>query len=249
VGFVSGKRWMNNRKLRALLRPLKNTPFHPQWFAFRDQHRDRNWVSAAAHGCVLDIGCADGWAQEVLSQCDYVGLDYPSTASGLYGTRPQLFADAAALPFVPSSFDTVLLLEVLEHVADAQQVLAEISRVLKPGGTLLISMPFLYPLHDAPHDYRRYTAPGLNKMLLRAGLQPGDILRRNAGFKTAALLSAIACAEFVIGALHTRRWRLLLTPLFVLAIPVINILGWTFALAGDGHILASGHATQARKPR
>ncbi len=222
---------------------------HPQWFMFRDQRRDRQWVGARSRGRVLDVGCADSWAREALSHCDYVGLDYPTTANTLYGTRPEVFADGARLPFATGSFDTVLLLEVLEHVAEADQVLAEISRVLKPKGVLLVSVPFLYPLHDAPHDYRRYTAPGLVHALKRAGLQPGPVAVRNAGFKVIALLGAITCAEFVIEALQVRRWRLLLAPLALSAIPLINVLGWVFALPGGGQMLASGHAVEARKPR
>ena len=231
-----------------MMRPLRGTPLHPQWFMFRNQRRDRQWVADRARGRVLDVGCADGWARDVLSHCDYVGLDYLTTASKLYGTRPQVFADGARLPFATGSFDTVLLLEVLEHVAEADQVLAEISRVLKPKGVLLVSMPFLYPLHDAPHDYRRYTAPGLVHALKRAGLQPGSVVVRNAGFKVIALLAAIGCADFVVEALQGRRWRLLLAPLALLAVPLINVLGWAFALPGGGQMLASGHAVEARKP-
>jgi hypothetical protein len=72
---------------------------------------------------------------------------------------------------------------------------------------------------------------------------------RNGGFKAVALLGAIACAEFMIEALSVRRWRLLLVPLLVLAIPLINMLGWALALTGTGQMLASGHAAEARKPR
>lgn len=230
------------------MRPLRATPLHPQWFMFRDQRRGRQWVRDCAKGRVLDIGCADGWAREVLLHCDYVGLDYPTTARELYGTRPEVFADGACLPFAPASFDTVLLLEVLEHVVDAEGVLAEISRVLRPGGALLISMPFLYPLHDAPHDYRRYTAPGLVHALASVGLLPGTVMPRNTGFKVVALLTAIACAEFVIEALRARRWRLLLAPLLAIAIPLINLMGWACALFGTGAMFASGHAVEARKP-
>ncbi|MBS0461884.1 MAG: class I SAM-dependent methyltransferase, partial [Proteobacteria bacterium] len=144
--------------LRNWLAPLRRTVLHPQWFAFREECETRCWVGALAQGLVLDIGCADGWAKQALSgQCQYVGLDYPTTAQGIYGTRPDVFADGARLPFVDDSFDSVLLLEVLEHVAQPGAVLTEIRRVLKPGGVLLPSMPFLYPLHDAPHDYQRYT--------------------------------------------------------------------------------------------
>ncbi|WP_343214828.1 methyltransferase domain-containing protein [Dyella sp. RRB7] len=214
---------------------------------FRHQRRDRRWIYDRAQGRVLDIGCADGWAREILSHCDYVGLDYPTTASGMYGTRPQVYADGASLPFLSESFDTVLLLEVLEHVLDAERVLTEISRVLKPKGRLLVSMPFLYPLHDAPHDYRRYTAPGLIQVLSSAGLQAEHVTPRNRGLKVAALLSAIACGEFMMDALNRRRWRLVFAPLVVAAIPLINILGWMFGWIGDGQMLASGHSAEARK--
>jgi SAM-dependent methyltransferase len=246
--LTKAKECMSPSILRTWLYPLRNTPLHPQWLIFREQQIDRRWIADHARGRVLDIGCADGWASKVLSECEYVGLDYPNTASALYGTSPQVFADGAFLPFLSSSFETVLLLEVLEHVRNPEKVLKEISRVLKPSGKLLISVPFLYPLHDSPHDYRRYTAPGLVQILTEAGLRPGVVLRRNAGLKTAALLGAIACAEFVIEASRSRRWKLIFTPFFIIAIPIINILGCVFGFAGEGQILASGHATQADKP-
>lgn len=230
------------------MRPLRGTPLHPQWFMFRNQRQDRQWVHERAEGRVLDVGCADGWAREVLSHCQYVGLDYPTTALKLYMTRPQVYADGAYLPFSTGTFDTVLLLEVLEHVSNPERVLAEISRVLKPGGAILISVPFLYPLHDAPHDYRRYTAPGLIHMLTNAGLEPGPAVSRNAGAKTVALLAAIFCGEFVVEAMRTQRWRLLFAPIAVVAIPLINLIGWVCALPGAGQLLASGHAVEARKP-
>lgn len=240
---------MTASRLRNWLRPLRATPLHPQWFVFRDEIRVHDWLRDRASGRVLDIGCADGWARNLLIDCDYVGLDYPTTATGLYGTRPQVFADGAHLPFASSSFDTVLLLEVLEHVTDAESVLAEICRVLKPEGRLLISVPFLYPLHDAPHDYRRYTAPGMAQALARAGLNPTAIVPRNGGFEAAALLAAIACAESVILSIQARTWRVIFAPILVLAIPLVNMLGWIFAALGPGKILASGHRAEASKPQ
>lgn len=238
---------MSQTTLRRWLRPLRATPLHPQWFVFRDEQRSRDWVKERAKGRVLDIGCADGWAQSVLKDCEYIGLDYPTTATALYGTQPDVFADGAQLPFPENTFDTVLLLEVLEHVADAERVLAEIARVLKPDATLLISMPFLYPLHDEPHDYRRYTEPGMTAALKRAGLSPLSMSPRNSGFEVAALLAAIACAENIVESLRTRRWQLLFAPVLVAAVPLINIIGWLFSFLGPGHRLASGYAAVAVK--
>lgn len=231
------------------MQPLRHTPLHPQWLVLRGDALQQSWVRGSARGLVLDVGSADGRARNWLAGCDYIGLDYPPTAQGMYGTRPDVFADGGALPFSDDSIDTVLLLEVLEHVQDAPAVLADIARVLKPGGVLLLSVPFLYPLHDSPHDFRRYTAPGLKAAICSAGLHPSVAMPRNQGFETAALLTSIALAEAALDAWRRRSWRLLLVPILLAAIPLINVLGWIgVRLCGRGHLLASGHAIEARKP-
>lgn len=234
---------------RSLMRPLRRTVFHPQWLVLRNESEERDWIRRMARGVVLDIGSADGHAREWVANCDYISLDYPATAVAMYGTRPDVFADGAALPFGAASIDSVLLLEVLEHVGDARAVLAEIARVLKPGGLLLLSVPFLYPLHDAPHDHRRYTAPGLEAAIRRCGLEPSFAQPRNSGFEAVAALASIACAEAALVAWRERSWRVLISPLALAAVPLINVLGWIAArVYGGGRILASGHSIEARKP-
>jgi SAM-dependent methyltransferase len=236
-------------KWRIWLQPLRHTILHPQWFVFREQRDTQQWVCKNARGLLLDIGCADGWVREVASaDCEYVGLDYPATARDIYGTRPNVYADGTRLPFFDDSFDTVVLLEVLEHVLEPQSVLAEISRVLRPHGTLLLSMPFLYPLHDAPHDYQRYTAPGLAHRLRAAGLECEEPVARVVGIRSAALLAAVACAAGVLDACNRRRWRLIFAPLFVAAIPLINVAGWVLGGIGCSSLLAAGHRVIGRKP-
>lgn len=231
------------------MRPLRFTPLHPQWLAFRGEVSQRDWISASAHGLVLDVGSADGHMRHWLNHCNYIGLDYPVTVREMYGTRPDVFADGAALPFVDGCIDTVLLLEVMEHVRDAHAVLNEITRVLKPGGVLLLSIPFLYPLHDAPHDYRRYTAPGLEDAVRRAGMDGEPAVPRTQGFEAAALLLSIACAETVLRSWRQRNWRLLFAPLLLVAIPAVNVFGWACSRLFPGRsLLSSGHSIRARKP-
>lgn len=70
---------------------------------------------------------------------------------------PDVQAYAESLPFRDAVFDAVICSEMLEHVLDPVTVLKEISRVLKPNGVLLASVPFLNRIHGDPYDFGRYT--------------------------------------------------------------------------------------------
>ena len=88
------------------------------------------------------------------------------------GLKPEVVGDGAELPFAGSSFEAVLMAEVLEHVAEPGRVVREAARVLKPGGRLLITVPFHNPIHPDPLDFGRYTETWLRRELERAGLEP-----------------------------------------------------------------------------
>jgi SAM-dependent methyltransferase len=75
------------------------------------------------------------------------------------------------LPFERATYDTVVLSDVLEHVPRPEALLAEVSRILSDGGKLLLNVPFLYWLHEQPHDYYRYTEHALKFLIRAAGLE------------------------------------------------------------------------------
>ncbi len=83
------------------------------------------------------------------------------------GAGVQILGDVQALGIRDASVDVVLCTEVLEHVPDPQQAIDEMYRVLVPGGQLLLTTRFLFPIHDAPHDYFRFTKYGLRHLLRR----------------------------------------------------------------------------------
>ena len=235
---------MITRHVPAALKPLRNTILHPQWLLNHGADY-RRFVAEHATGIVLDIGCADRRAEVNISpENNYIGLDYPVTVTDLYNTRPDVFADAASLPFTTCSIDTVLMFDVIEHVALPGNALQEIYRVLKPGGRLLLSMPFLYPAHDEPHDYQRLTSHGLQRDLMASVKLSADL---HSSASTGLLLN-LSLAGSILKAIRSKHPALLLTPCLVLIIPLINVLFWLgIHLLPHWDALSNGHYLVARK--
>lgn len=230
--------------LRRWLALLRRTPLHPQWLLGKSRVPPG---LAHAKGTVLDIGAADRWIERHLPrEVRYIALDYPSTGRDLYDARPDLFADGAHLPLADASCDGVICLEVLEHVSAPAEVTFEIARVLKPGGRAWLSMPFLYPLHDPPFDFQRYTEYGLRRDLVAAGLTVCRLQKADHALRTAGLLVCLALA----GGATTQRgwWRWLLLPLAGLPILAVNVLFWLTSLVWpDWSHMTTGHTLEVTK--
>ena len=230
--------------MATLLRAVRRTPLHPQWLL---ANRPPPLGLDAVQGRFLDIGAADRWLQaHVARGTHYVALDYPSTGRDMYGSRPDVFADGTRLPFGDGCFDAVVCLEVLEHVEDPVALLAEVSRVLRAGGQFWLSMPFLYPLHDAPHDFQRHTGPGLRRDIERAGLEMVSLSPTGNAVHTSGLLAALAVA----GGVQQRGggW-LALAPIAALLVLGINLSAYLLGLWWPRwSAMSAGHNLLARKP-
>lgn len=127
-------------------------------------------TSAFAHGRLLDVGCGHRRFAGYFNVDRYYGLEYPTTF-GVERGPIDVFGTTLALPFADQSFDTVVSFETLEHVTDSRTMLAELTRVVKPSGHIIISVPFLWGEHCQPHDYFRFTTFGLRHVLEAAGLR------------------------------------------------------------------------------
>ncbi len=229
--------------IRRKLSFLRHTPFHPQWFAFRHEDRDLKRLAKTVTGRVLDIGCSNQRVRQYLdSKCHYVGLDYYQTATQWYKSRPQVYADAQQLPFGDERFDSVVLLDVLEHLPKPESCIAEIARVLKPAGKFVLQVPFIYPIHDAPLDFQRWTIHGLHKLTREYGFEVMETRALGNPLETAALLANIAASKTLIECI-TRK-----TPLavFVMFLPfsvfINNVLVWIFTLISpSGDMMPRGY--------
>src|SRR2546425_2958604 len=133
-------------------------------------------VAPRAHGRLLDVGCGDRQFERIFRPHvdEYFGIEHKSTfnatAASLGPSRPDFLYDGNRLPFGDGSFDTVLSIQVLEHTPHPRRLVAEMARVLKKGGTLILAAPFSFRLHEEPHDYFRYSPHGLRELCSEAGL-------------------------------------------------------------------------------
>lgn len=129
-----------------------------------------------ARGVLLDAGAGRLAHRRAVARLPrvarYVSLDVERTHRGL-DTLGDL---VRGLPFPDWTFDSVLCSQVLEHVPDPVAAVHEIARVLRPGGTLILSVPHLSFVHGAPHDYQRFTVYGARQLLLAAGIEPVEVV-------------------------------------------------------------------------
>lgn len=123
---------------------------------------------------VLDAGSGNAPYRPLFAHCAYTTHDW--AASPHPGARSaDVVADLTALPLDDDTFDVVLCTEVLEHVGEPQAALGEIARVLRPGGRLLLTVPFVMELHEEPHDYFRYTPHALRRLLTDSGFEAIEV--------------------------------------------------------------------------
>jgi SAM-dependent methyltransferase len=209
--------------LRKKLAFIKHTPFHPQWLINKPAFFNEK-IKHLNECTVLDVGCADRWVEAVLPEnCRYLGIDYPATGSELYAANPDVFADASCLPIQSDKIDVVTLFEIIEHLESPQEALQEAYRVLKPGGSLWLTVPFIYPIHDAPFDFQRLTTFGLMRDLTAAGFVDINITSKLNAVQTSCLLLNIALSGAMLVAAKEKRLSIVLLPLVILLIVLLNL--------------------------
>jgi SAM-dependent methyltransferase len=124
-------------------------------------------------GRVLDFGCGSKPYEECLpSATEYVGVEYDKQLgeSEHYLRDGVHFYGGCKLPFESNSFDVIVSFQVIEHVQLLEEALSELIRVAKPGARFLLTLPLLWPEHEVPADFRRFTRWGIEKLLLEVGL-------------------------------------------------------------------------------
>lgn len=138
-------------------------------------------------GILYDLGAGESpYRDFFLRHADrYVSVDW---AGSYHKTNADILADLnLPLPIDDAVADSVVSLSVLEHLCEPQVMLNEAFRILKPGGEIVLQVPWQWWIHEAPYDYFRYTPYGLKYLFQKAGFEDIQV-EPQSGFFTARIL-------------------------------------------------------------
>ena len=200
--------------------------FAPEYFHVRAIcHFVRNSLeSIPKRQYILDLGCGDQRYKKYVSEGkSYIGMDHAQGGGKCYcsGGVPDITGDIRAIPLKSNSIDYILCTEVLEHVDDTTRAMREVSRVLRDPGLLIITVPFIFPEHNSPNDFYRFTMGGIRFVCEQAGLRIDKRVKLGGLGTVFVDLSVRILANFTTPTTSIKRF---LYPLGLFAFPVLYLL-------------------------
>lgn len=156
------------KKFRKLIPPFL------KYIIDAESHRIRKFVISCSQeipsgSLVLDAGAGECQFKIFFEKHRYTAVDAAYGDETWDYSNIDIISSLDSMPFENNTFDAVICTQVLEHVNEPQQVLNELYRVLKHGGALYLSAPQGWGVHQAPHDYFRFTNYGLQYLLEKSG--------------------------------------------------------------------------------
>jgi len=201
--------------------------FHPLYFIRSQLRKKIKEYSTSLYGDVLDFGCGAKPYKELFSHCkSYIGVDYESAGHSHANEQIDFFYDGKTLPFTNEKFDCIFASEVFEHLFNLPEILPELNRVLKPGGKLLITCPFVWPEHEVPYDYARYTLFALTSILEKAGFKINTVDKSGNFFMAVQQMKTVFVYQHVCGKFSlNNKIPVFATIARKILIPIMNIGG------------------------
>ncbi len=137
---------------------------NPFYFARKNLFSQMKTLSSNIIGNVLDIGCGTKPYQNLFPCKSYTGLEI-DTPEMRKVSEIEYFYDGHTFPFKNETYDSIICNQTLEHVFNPDEFLEETNRVIKRGGKILLTIPFVWDEHSQPYDYARYSSFGLAHLM------------------------------------------------------------------------------------
>lgn len=166
----------SRRRREAFLTTPLSVIINPVYIIRDGLFKSISKIAPALKGEILDFGCGSKPYESLFKNANnYVGVDIEVSGHNHGDSKVDFYYDGKTLPFPDGHFDAVVCFEVLEHIFNIDEVLAEMKRVLKPNGQLLVSIPFAWDEHEIPYDFARYTSYGVTHLLKKNGFEIVEI--------------------------------------------------------------------------
>ena len=146
-------------------------------------------IAPSISGRILDFGCGSKPYEALFSGAtEYVGLDIAVSGHDHTDSKVDVYYDGTRIPFDEGAFDAVVAFEVFEHVFNIDEALQEVRRVVRPGGKLFFTVPFIWDEHEQPYDFGRYTSFGIEAVLKRNGFTGVQVYKTTTYYLAASQL-------------------------------------------------------------
>lgn len=214
--------------------PKNNRRFWSAWRKANYEYVKSVLNDLPRESTLYDLGAGNVPFRDILFRFKYTGVDFVPFPD------VSVVADLTALPVPDESADIITIMNTIEHVPDTKSLFAETRRILKKGGLMIGTVPFLMQVHQEPHDYNRYTKTQLEHLLKSAGFS--DIVVVPLGnaidvYDTIEMKFFASTSGFVARAM--RAWRRL----------EMRLLRRVFGTAPANHRLTEGFGFTAQRPR
>ena len=209
-------------------------------------------IAPTLKGNILDFGCGSKPYESLFKTANsYIGVDIEVSGHNHKESKVDFFYDGKILPFDDNHFDVVVCFEVFEHVFNIEEVLAEINRVLKSDGQLLISIPFAWDEHEIPFDFARYTSYGISHILSINGFEVVELKKTTTYFLAVSQMFIAYLCQYVLpkGRLLSRLSQLLIIfPITVIFLTLDSLLPKRYEYFCNSVVLArKGSVKQIQK--
>jgi len=178
--------------LKNLEARLRREAFLPTYFGMvvspvyivrRGLYKNIQRLASKIEGDILDLGCGSRPYESLFKNArSYIGVDLQVSGHDHESSDVDVFYNGKLLPFRDCHFDAVVCFEVFEHVFNIDELLIEIRRVIKPGGKILVTLPYAWEEHEIPYDFARYTSYGLRHIFKRNKFEVLELMKTTTYF-------------------------------------------------------------------